>query len=183
MRLNIISRGSGAVAVASDTRGPWFESSHQQDFIMNINAVNFIEKTKMKKQRPGMAQFFNISSRRDVNKMILQKMYKGSFTISSKNWVQFQLEQKWWCGKHERERGEKFIIIWRKSPPWLLSPFWTTTTPSFRVKFETHLSFRETAMPPLLKILKQLLRLLYQKCLSIARNMDPSWMNQKSFVE
>ena len=85
MRLNIISRGSGAVAVASDTRGPWFESSHQQDFIMNINAVNFIEKTKMKKQRPGMAQFFNISSRRDVNKMILQKMYKGSFTISSKN--------------------------------------------------------------------------------------------------
>ena len=82
-----------------------------------------------------------------------------------------------------RERGEKFIIIWRKSPPWLLSPFWTTTTPSFRVKFETHLSFRETAMPPLLKILKQLLRLLYQKCLSIARNMDPSWMNQKSFVE
>ena len=111
MRLNIISRGSGAVAVASDTRGPWFESSHQQDFIMNINAVNFIEKTKIKKQRPGMAQFFNISSRRDVNKMILQKMYKGSFTISSKNWVQFQLEQKWWCGKHERERRKIYYHL------------------------------------------------------------------------
>ena len=37
-----MSSGCGSVgrAVASETRGPRFESSHRQDFIMNIFTVN-----------------------------------------------------------------------------------------------------------------------------------------------
>ena len=35
--------------VASDTRGPWFESSHQQCFIMKILLLT-VEKTKKKKE-------------------------------------------------------------------------------------------------------------------------------------
>ena len=46
--------GSVGRAIASHTRDPRFESSHRQDFIMNI----FVEKTKIKKKRSGMAQFF-----------------------------------------------------------------------------------------------------------------------------
>ena len=44
-------------AVASDARGLWFESSHLQTFISDIYlfTVNCIEKTKIKKKRPGMA--------------------------------------------------------------------------------------------------------------------------------
>ena len=42
--------GSVGRAVASDSRGPRFESCHRQNF-----TVNSIEKTKIKKKRPGMA--------------------------------------------------------------------------------------------------------------------------------
>ena len=35
--------------VASDTRGPWFESSHQQCFIMKILLLT-VEKTKKEKR-------------------------------------------------------------------------------------------------------------------------------------
>ena len=54
--------GSGCVsvgrAVASDTRGPRFESSHWQIFISDIYLFTVcIEKMKIKKKRPGMAHF------------------------------------------------------------------------------------------------------------------------------
>ena len=36
-----LGSGCGSVgrAVASDTRGPWFESGHRQDFVMNLFTV------------------------------------------------------------------------------------------------------------------------------------------------
>ena len=45
--------------VASDTRGPRFESCHRPTFILDIDlfTINCIEKTEMKKKRPGMAHF------------------------------------------------------------------------------------------------------------------------------
>ena len=50
--------GSVGRAGTSDTRGLWFESSHWQIFI-NIEHFVYcqlcIEKTKIKKKRPGMA--------------------------------------------------------------------------------------------------------------------------------
>ena len=51
--------GCGTVgrAVASDTRGPRFGSRHRQ--ILNLCTVNCIERTKINKKRPGMAQFWN----------------------------------------------------------------------------------------------------------------------------
>ena len=51
--------GSVGRAVASNTRGPRFESSHWQTFISEIHfyIVNCIEKTKIKEKRPGMAHF------------------------------------------------------------------------------------------------------------------------------
>ena len=55
----VLGSGCGSVgrAVASVTRGPRFESSHRQTFILDIYLfpVNFIEKTKIKKKRQGMA--------------------------------------------------------------------------------------------------------------------------------
>ena len=58
----IIKMGSGCGsvggAVAFDTRGPRFDSSHRQNFIEHLFIVNCIEKTKINKKRPGMAHFF-----------------------------------------------------------------------------------------------------------------------------
>ena len=54
-----MARGSGRVsvgrAVTSDARGPQFESSHRQTFILDIYlfTVNCIEKTKIKKAGNG----------------------------------------------------------------------------------------------------------------------------------
>ena len=52
-----LGSGCGSVgrAIASDTRGPQFESRHRRIFIKNINLsiINCIEKTKIKKKRPG----------------------------------------------------------------------------------------------------------------------------------
>ena len=50
--------GSVGRAVAFDTRGPRFDSSHRQNFIEHLFIINCIEKTKIKKKRPGMAHFF-----------------------------------------------------------------------------------------------------------------------------
>ena len=47
--------GSVARAVASDTRDARFESSRRQTFIEHLFTVNFVEKMKIKKKRPGMA--------------------------------------------------------------------------------------------------------------------------------
>ena len=47
--------GSIGRAVASDSRGPQFESSHRRKF-----TVNCLEKTKIKKKRSGIPHFKNI---------------------------------------------------------------------------------------------------------------------------
>ena len=49
-------------AVASDTRGPWFESSHRQKFIytLNICLLSTVHwKNENKEKWPGMALFKN----------------------------------------------------------------------------------------------------------------------------
>ena len=45
--------GSVGRVVASDTRGPRFESAHQKTFYY-LSSVNCIEKTNIKKKGPGM---------------------------------------------------------------------------------------------------------------------------------
>ena len=50
--------GSVGRAVAYDTRGPRFDSSHWQNFNEHLFIVNCIEKTKINKKRLGMAHFF-----------------------------------------------------------------------------------------------------------------------------
>ena len=54
-----LGSGCGSVgrAVAFDTRGPRFDSSHQQNFIEHLFIINCIEKMKINKKRPGMAHF------------------------------------------------------------------------------------------------------------------------------
>ena len=47
--------GSVGRAVASDTRGPWFEFSHQQIHKEHLFSANYFEKTKIKKMRPCLA--------------------------------------------------------------------------------------------------------------------------------
>ena len=61
----LVNMGSGCGlvgrAVAFDTRGPRFDSSHLQNFIehllVNLFIINYIEKTKINRKRPGMAHF------------------------------------------------------------------------------------------------------------------------------
>ena len=59
--LNKMTRGCGCGsvgrAVASDTRGPRFESFHLQNLYVTLLTVNCIEKKKIKKKRPGMDPF------------------------------------------------------------------------------------------------------------------------------
>ena len=57
-----LGSGCGSVgrAVASDTRGPRFESSHRQKFNIEqlLDTVNCVlKRRKIKKKRPGMAHF------------------------------------------------------------------------------------------------------------------------------
>ena len=49
--------GSVGRAVASDTRDPRFKSRQRQTFIERLFTVNCVEKTKIKKKKPGMAHF------------------------------------------------------------------------------------------------------------------------------
>ena len=57
--------GSGGKAIAFDTRGLQFDSSHQQNFTEHLFVyffiINCIEKTKINKKRPGMDHFFKKS--------------------------------------------------------------------------------------------------------------------------
>ena len=63
-RIIILGSGCGSFgrAVASNTRGLQFESSHRHNFIYQYRTIVYcqlcIEKTKIKKKRPGMAHFF-----------------------------------------------------------------------------------------------------------------------------
>ena len=58
---NNLSWGSGCGsvgrAVASDTKDPQFKSRHRQTFTKHLFTVHCVEKTKIKKKRPGMAHF------------------------------------------------------------------------------------------------------------------------------
>ena len=49
--------GSVGRAVAFNTRGPRFDSNHQQNFIEHMFIISCIEKTKINKKMPGMAHF------------------------------------------------------------------------------------------------------------------------------
>ena len=79
----VFGSGCGSVgrAVASNSIGPWFESNHQQDCIMNMLTVNCNEKTKIKK-KPRMAQFF-----KKINKIWhLRKVYfRYSFHVMKRS--------------------------------------------------------------------------------------------------
>ena len=50
--------GSVGRAVAFNTRGPRFDSSHWPNFIEHLFIINCFEKTKINKKWPGMAHFF-----------------------------------------------------------------------------------------------------------------------------
>ena len=54
--------GSVGKAVDPNTKDPWFESSHWQTFIKHLFTVNCVEKTKITKNRPGMAHLKKIKN-------------------------------------------------------------------------------------------------------------------------
>ena len=64
-----LGSGCGSVgrAFAFDTRGPRFNCSHRQYFIEHLFIINFIEKTKLNKKRPGMAHFFLKQTNKQTN--------------------------------------------------------------------------------------------------------------------
>ena len=68
--MKVVGSGCGSVGrvVASDAKGPRFESSHRQTLISDIYlyTVNYIEKTKIKKKRPGMAHFLKKEKRKNT---------------------------------------------------------------------------------------------------------------------
>ena len=58
--LILLGSGCGSVgrAVAFNTRGPWFDSSHRQNFIEHLFIINCIEKTKINKKEAGNGPLF-----------------------------------------------------------------------------------------------------------------------------
>ena len=72
---SIQKRGSGCGsvgrAVATDSRGLRFESSHQHKFILNNVYCQLIEKTKIKKKRPDIGPIFNIQKRRETQRDLM----------------------------------------------------------------------------------------------------------------
>ena len=62
--------GSVGRAVACNTRGLRFDSSHRQNFIEHLFIINCIEKTKINKKRPGMAHFL-----KKINRFMYYKSY------------------------------------------------------------------------------------------------------------
>ena len=58
-RINIFcdKKNVAVVVLASDTRGPRFESSHRRNFI-HVFTINCIEKTKIKIKEAGNCPFF-----------------------------------------------------------------------------------------------------------------------------
>ena len=81
--------GSVGRAVAFNTRGPWFDSSHRQNFIeylfVNLFFINCIKKTKINKKRPGMA---HLKNRLDSNTLGLEAI---GFQILNKKKLYFLL--------------------------------------------------------------------------------------------
>ena len=69
MLSNIQGSGCGSVGrvIASDPRGPWFKSSHWQKLYWTYT-INCIEKTKIKKKRPGLAHFYQCHLTSDKGK-------------------------------------------------------------------------------------------------------------------
>ena len=49
-----------SAVVASNTRGPQFESSHQEIILLWAFLLLTIEKTKINKKRPGMARLLEL---------------------------------------------------------------------------------------------------------------------------
>ena len=64
--------GSVGRAVAFDTRGLRFDSSHRQNFIEHLFINSCIEKTKINKKRPGMAHYL-ISKKQVQTNCLKQK--------------------------------------------------------------------------------------------------------------
>ena len=73
------SKGSGCSsvgrAVAFNSRGPRFDSSH---FLEHLFIINCIEKTKINKKRPGMAHFLN-----NVFHYLLLRFFKNGPSLAS----------------------------------------------------------------------------------------------------
>ena len=73
------SCGSVGRAVASDSRGPRFESSHRQNiYIEHLFTVNCIEKTKITEKEAGIGPLFKKRSRQKIRWNIFMKMTAGT---------------------------------------------------------------------------------------------------------
>ena len=74
-------------AVASDTRGPRFESSHRQKIIFLYYTFVYrqlcIENTKIKKKRPGMAHFLKKLKKSTESVWRLDKVDQNMFVKAS----------------------------------------------------------------------------------------------------
>ena len=62
-------------AVASDARDPRFESSHRQTFKEHLSTANCVEKTNIKKKRPGIHKFFKYASPVFATKYVRLTLY------------------------------------------------------------------------------------------------------------
>ena len=91
----LLGSGWGSVGrvVVSDTRGPWFKSSHQRNF--SNEHIYCWKKRKQRKERPGMAQLKNIGKYFcSGNILLFVILYKKVIWTRSQlatNFIQFYL--------------------------------------------------------------------------------------------
>ena len=129
---SLLGSGCSSVgrAVASDTRGLRFESSHQQTFLYwTLFTVNCLEKTKIKKKRTGMAHFYKktsiyVFSWCNCRRLVLPQSRQGYWKLSQTR-VKVFLFQKSSFG---------FNLVWRsRSYLWLDLSFKTNFEQEIRI--------------------------------------------------
>ena len=92
----IVGSGWSSVsrAVASNTSGPLFESSHWQNLHWRLLTVNCIEKTKIRRKEAGNGPFLNFCSFRKLfgfGEIINQKLFLFTFKIKGPSPASFSI--------------------------------------------------------------------------------------------
>ena len=83
LKINPRGSGCGSVgrAVAFDTRGPRFDSSHRQKFIEHLFIINCIEKTKINKKEAGNGPLFKNKSKKHSYEFSCKR--SGTYDVKS----------------------------------------------------------------------------------------------------
>ena len=115
-----LGSGYGPVgrAVASNTRGPWFETSQWQ--ILHVLYVSCIEKTEIIKKIRDWPNFFSLTQMLRTTAFSLGLYFSLNFCLSNRNLLR---RFKWWGAVQDNfERDWQQMINWMLERSWVRIP-------------------------------------------------------------